>query len=145
VSVRPETVAALEACGLPVEPVLAIVVNALTEDLGGAAGIDVTSAAKSSAILLSSLLSPYCRSRKAEGSSTVRRRPRAVAKISSRILKPCEEIAGATPSNASRRIMKWPLIGSVRSMPRRKRTSAFDQRLTRERCFDSPAAEPPSR
>ena len=57
---------------------------------------DVTSAAKSSAILLSSLLSPYCRSRKAEGSSTVRRRPRAVAKISSRILKPCEEIAGAT-------------------------------------------------
>ena len=49
-----------------------------------------------------------------------------VARMSSRILKPCEESDGASVSKTSRRIMKWPLIGSVRSMPSSRRTRVFE-------------------
>jgi nicotinate-nucleotide pyrophosphorylase (carboxylating) len=44
-SLRSETTAALDACGLPVPAVAAIVTNALAEDLGGPGGVDITSAA----------------------------------------------------------------------------------------------------
>ena len=105
----------------------------------------VTSAAKSSAILESSLLSPCWRSRKVDGSSIVRRLPRAVARMSSRILKPCE--LTATARWPSKRIAPDHEMAAHRIGRGRCRAggapACSSQRLTRERCFESPAAEPP--
>ena len=104
-----------------------------------------TSAAKSSATRVSSLLSPCRRTANTNGSSAIAKLPRAVATMSSRILKPCEESCGASSSKRSRRIMKKPLIGSLKVTPSRRRVSAFDARLACVRfALERPAAEAPS-
>ena len=73
----------------------------------------------------------------------VRRLPRAVARMSSRILKPCESTATARGlRSASRRIMKWPLIGSVRSMPSKRRTSVFEPAADARALFRKPGGRP---
>ena len=58
--------------------------------------------------------------------------------MSSRILKPCVDSFGATSSKAWRRIMKKPLIGSLKVTPSTFCATTFDQRLIRLR----PALKP---
>ena len=105
-----------------------------------------TSAAKSSAILRIELALAMLAL--AESRTAARRcaaLPRAVARMSSRILKPCVDSGGASSSKRSRRIMKKPLIGSVEvdaEQAARQRVRAAAR--LRGAALDRPAAEPPS-
>ena len=119
--------------------------NRKRNDTASLVSLDRISAAKSSATRVSSLLSPCCRSPNTKGSSAMRKLPRPVATISSRILKPCEESCGASSSKRSRRIMKNPLIGSLSVTPSSLRASAVESLLAcSRRAPASPAAEPPA-
>ena len=94
---------------------------------------------------LSSLLSPAVRSRNWYGSSTKRGGCAAEAKRSSRILKPIPESARTRSANASRRIMKKPLIGSVRSAWSTRWLSRVAKRLIRARDADQSPSPPGAR
>ena len=79
-----------------------------------------------------------------KGISLIRSSPRAVATISSSILKPWVESCGANSSKRSRRIMKKPLMGSAILTRSTRFATSVARWLALARCLFKLSALPPS-